>query len=139
MILAIAVTWWPWYARLVRGEAASVTRRAYVESSRTLGVSHRRVLLRHVLPNASTPVLVQISMDAGGVLLTAAAISFLGLGAQDPTPEWGLMVSRGAGYFSTQWWYATFPGIAILVTAMAFNLIGDGLRERLDPKRVLSR
>jgi peptide/nickel transport system permease protein len=139
MILAIAVTWWPWYARLVRGEAASVTRRPYVESSRTLGVSHRRILLRHVLPNASTPVLVQISMDAGGVLLTAAAISFLGLGAQDPTPEWGLMVSQGAGYFSTQWWYATFPGIAILVTAMAFNLIGDGLRERLDPKRVLSR
>jgi peptide/nickel transport system permease protein len=139
MILAIAVTWWPWYARLVRGEAASVTRRPYVESSRTLGVSHRRILLRHVLPNASTPVLVQISMDAGGVLLTAAAISFLGLGAQNPTPEWGLMVSQGAGYFSTQWWYATFPGVAILVTAMAFNLIGDGLRERLDPKRVLSR
>jgi peptide/nickel transport system permease protein len=139
MILAIAVTWWPWYARLVRGEAASVTRRPYVESSRTLGVSHRRILLRHVLPNASTPVLVQLSMDAGGVLLTAAAISFLGLGAQNPTPEWGLMVSQGAGYFSTQWWYATFPGIAILVTAMAFNLIGDGLRERLDPKRVLSR
>jgi peptide/nickel transport system permease protein len=138
-ILAIAVTWWPWYARLVRGEAASVTRRPYVESSRTLGVSHRRILLRHVLPNASTPVLVQISMDAGGVLLTAAAISFLGLGAQNPTPEWGLMVSQGAGYFSTQWWYATFPGLAILVTAMAFNLIGDGLRERLDPKRVLSR
>jgi peptide/nickel transport system permease protein len=139
MILAIAVTWWPWYARLVRGEAASVTRRPYVESSRTLGVSHTRILLRHVLPNASTPVLVQISMDAGGVLLTAAAISFLGLGAQNPTPEWGLMVSQGAGYFSTQWWYATFPGIAILVTAMAFNLVGDGLRERLDPKRVLSR
>lgn len=139
MILAIAVTWWPWYARLVRGEAASVARRPYVESSRTLGVSHRRILLRHVLPNAATPVLVQISMDAGGVLLTAAAISFLGLGAQNPTPEWGLMVSQGAGYFSTQWWYATFPGIAILITAMAFNLIGDGLRERLDPKRVLSR
>lgn len=139
MILAIAVTWWPWYARLVRGEAASVTRRPYVESSRTLGVSHRRILLRHVLPNAATPVLVQISMDAGGVLLTAAAISFLGLGAQDPTPEWGLMVSQGAGYFTTQSWYATFPGLAILITAMAFNLIGDGVRERLDPRRVLSR
>jgi peptide/nickel transport system permease protein len=139
MTLAIAVTWWPWYARLVRGEAASVVRRPYVESSRTIGVSHRRILLRHVLPNSATPVLVQISMDAGGVLLTAAAISFLGLGAQDPTPEWGLMVSRGAGYFTTQWWYATFPGLAILITAMAFNLIGDGVRERLDPKRVLSR
>jgi peptide/nickel transport system permease protein len=139
MILAIAVTWWPWYTRLVRGEAASVVRRPYVESARTLGVSHRRIILRHVLPNAATPVLVQISMDAGGVLLTAAAISFLGLGAQDPTCEWGLMVSQGATYFTTNWWYATFPGIAILLTAMAFNLIGDGVRERLDPKRVLSR
>jgi peptide/nickel transport system permease protein len=139
MILAIAVTWWPWYARLVRGEAASVVRRPYVESARTLGVSHRRILVRHVLPNAATPVLVQLSMDAGGVLLTAAAISFLGLGAQDPTPEWGLMVSQGASYFTTDWWYATFPGLAILVTAMAFNLVGDGVRERLDPRRVLSR
>jgi peptide/nickel transport system permease protein len=139
MTLAIAVTWWPWYTRLVRGEAASVSRRPYVESTRCLGVSHRRILLRHVLPNSATPVLVQISMAAGGVLLTAAAISFLGLGAQDPTPEWGLMVSQGAGYFTTQWWLATFPGLAILITAMAFNLIGDGVRERLDPKRVLSR
>lgn len=139
MILAIAVTWWPWYARLVRGESASVVRRPYVESARTLGVSHRRIILRHVLPNASTPVLVQLSMDAGGVLLTAAAISFLGLGAQDPTAEWGLMVSQGAQYFTTDWWYATFPGLAILVTAMAFNLVGDGVRERLDPRRVLSR
>jgi peptide/nickel transport system permease protein len=139
MILAIAVTWWPWYTRLVRGEAASVVRRPYVESARTLGVSHRRIILRHVLPNAATPVLVQISMAAGGVLLNAAAISFLGLGAQDPTCEWGLMVSQGATYFTTNWWYATFPGIAILLTAMAFNLIGDGVRERLDPKRVLSR
>jgi peptide/nickel transport system permease protein len=139
MTLAIAVTWWPWYTRLVRGEAASVARRPYVESTRCLGVSHRRILLRHVLPNSATPVIVQISIDAGGVLLTAAAISFLGLGAQDPTPEWGLMVSQGSGYFTTQWWLATFPGIAILITAMAFNLIGDGVRERLDPKRVLSR
>jgi peptide/nickel transport system permease protein len=86
-----------------------------------------------------TPVMVQLSMDAGGVILTAAAISFLGLGAQDPTPEWGLMVSQGAQYFSTQWWFATFPGVAILVTAMAFNLVGDGVREAFDPRRVLSR
>jgi peptide/nickel transport system permease protein len=139
MTLAIAATWWPWYTRLVRGEAASVARRAYIESCRALGISHVRILFRHVLPNSATPVLVQMSLDAGGVILTAAAISFLGLGAQDPTPEWGLMVSQGAAYFSTQWWYATFPGLAILVTAMAFNLIGDGLREVLDPRRVLSR
>jgi peptide/nickel transport system permease protein len=139
MTLAIAATWWPWYARLVRGEAASVTRRGYIESCRALGIGNLRVLFRHVLPNSMTPVMVQMSMDAGGVILTAAAISFLGLGAQDPTPEWGLMVSQGAQYFSTQWWFATFPGLAILLTAMAFNLIGDGIREAVDPRRVLSR
>jgi peptide/nickel transport system permease protein len=139
MTLAIAATWWPWYARLVRGEAASVTRRGYIESCRALGISNPRILFRHVLPNSMTPVMVQMSMDAGGVILTAAAISFLGLGAQDPTPEWGLMVSQGAQYFSTQWWFATFPGLAILLTAMAFNLIGDGIREAVDPRRVLSR
>jgi peptide/nickel transport system permease protein len=139
MTFAIAATWWPWYARLVRGEAASVTRRGYIESCRALGIGNLRVLFRHVLPNSMTPVMVQLSMDAGGVILTAAAISFLGLGAQDPTPEWGLMVSQGAQYFSTQWWFATFPGVAILVTAMAFNLVGDGVREAFDPRRVLSR
>jgi peptide/nickel transport system permease protein len=139
MTIAIAVTWWPWYTRLVRGEAASVASRPYIESCRVLGVSPLRVLLRHVLPNSITPVLVQMSMDAGGILLTAASISFLGLGAQDPTPEWGLMVSQGAQYFSTQWWFVTFAGLAILFTAMAFNLIGDGVRELLDPRRVVSR
>src|SRR6185503_9373275 len=130
MTIAIAVTWWPWYTRLVRGEAASVATRPYIESCRTLGVSPVRILLRHVL---------QISMDAGGILLTAASISFLGLGAQDPTPEWGLIVSQGAQYFSTQWWFVTFAGLAILFTAIAFNLIGDGVRELLDPRRVISR
>jgi peptide/nickel transport system permease protein len=139
MTIAIAVTWWPWYTRLVRGEAASVASRPYIESCRVLGVSPLRVLLRHVLPNSITPVLVQMSMDAGGILLTAASISFLGLGAQDPTPEWGLMVSQGAQYFSTQWWFVTFAGLAILLTAVAFNLIGDGVRELLDPRRVVSR
>ena len=98
-----------------------------------------RIAWRHVLPNAMTPLIVQVSLDAGGVLLTAAAISFLGLGAQDPSSEWGLMVSEGQQYFSTQWWLVTFPGIAILVTAMAFNLVGDGLRELLDPHRVVTR
>ncbi len=139
MTIAIAVTWWPWYTRLVRGEAASTATRPYIESCRTLGVSPIRIVLRHVLPNSITPVMVQMSMDAGGILLTAASISFLGLGAQDPTPEWGLIVSQGAQYFSTQWWFVTFAGLAILLTAVAFNLIGDGVRELLDPKRVVTR
>jgi peptide/nickel transport system permease protein len=134
--LAIAITWWPWYARLCRGQAASVAGRPYVESCRALGLSPARILLRHVLPNSITPVLVQASLDVGGVILTAAALSFLGLGAQDPTPEWGLMVSQGQAYFQTQWWLVTFPGIAILLAALAFNLVGDGLRDLLDPRRV---
>jgi peptide/nickel transport system permease protein len=137
--LAIAVTWWPWYTRLVRGQAASVAGRPYVESARALGVRHRTILLRHILPNSITPVIVQASLDVGGIILTASALSFLGLGAQDPTPDWGLMVSQGQSYFTTQWWLVTFPGLAILITAVAFNLLGDGLRDVLDPRRVITR
>jgi len=133
------VTWWPWYTRLVRGQAASVAGRPYVESARALGVRHRTILLRHILPNSITPVIVQASLDVGGIILTASALSFLGLGAQDPTPDWGLMVSQGQSYFTTQWWLVTFPGLAILITAVAFNLLGDGLRDVLDPRRVLTR
>jgi len=138
-VIAISVTWWPWYARTVRGQAASVAGRPYVESARALGVSHRQILMRHVLPNSITPVIVQVSLDVGGVILTASALAFLGLGAQDPTPDWGLMVSQGQAFFTTHWWLVTFPGAAILLTAVAFNLLGDGLRDVLDPKRVLSR
>jgi peptide/nickel transport system permease protein len=137
--LAIAVTWWPWYARLARGQAASIAGRPYIESCRALGISSLRTLFRHVLPNSVTPVIVQASLDVGGVILTAAALSFLGLGAQDPTPEWGLLVSKGEAYFTTQWWLVTFPGAAILIAALAFNLVGDGLRDRLDPRRVTRR
>jgi peptide/nickel transport system permease protein len=138
-IIAITVSWWPWYARLARGESASVSRRRYVETGRVLGLSRTRLLFHHVLPNATTPVLVQASLDFGGVLLTTAALSFLGLGPQDPTPEWGLMVSEGRDYFQTQWWLVTFPGLAILFTALAFNLLGDGLRDRFDPKHQSKR
>jgi len=137
--IAIAVTWWPWYARLARGQAASVAGRPYIESCRALGISPFRTLFRHVLPNSVTPVIVQASLDVGGVILTAAALSFLGLGAQDPTPEWGLLVSKGEAYFTTQWWLVTFPGAAILIAALAYNLVGDGLRDRLDPRRVARR
>ncbi|MHB8468829.1 MAG: ABC transporter permease [Gaiellaceae bacterium] len=137
--LAIAVTWWPWYARLARGQAASVAGRSYIESCRALGIPWPRILFRHVFPNSVTPVIVQASLDVGGVILTAAALSFLGLGAQDPTPEWGLMISQGQSYFTTQWWLVTFPGAAILLAALAFNLIGDGLRDVLDPRRVTGK
>ena len=135
--IALAVAWWPWYARLARGQAASVAGRQLVESCRALGLSDARIVFRHVLPNAVTPIIVQASLDLGGVILVAAAMSFLGLGAQDPTPEWGLMISQGRSYFTTHWWVVTFPGAAILLAGMAFNLIGDGLREVLDPRRVV--
>jgi peptide/nickel transport system permease protein len=137
--IAISATWWPWYTRLIRGQAASVAGRPYVASCRALGISRRRIIFRHILPNAITPLIVQISLDVGGVILTASALSFLGLGAQDPTPDWGLMVSEGQSYFTTNWWVVTFPGLAILITAFAFNLLGDGLRDALDPRRVMLR
>jgi peptide/nickel transport system permease protein len=132
--LAIAVTWWPWYARLARGSAAAIAGRGYVEAARALGVPRWRVLSRHVLPNALPPTIVQLSLDAAGIMLTAAALSFLGLGAQDPTPEWGLMVSQGQGLLETNWWVAIVPGAAIVLAAVGFNLLGDGLRTLLDPK-----
>ena len=133
--IAIAVAWWPWYTRLIRGQAASVAGRPYVEACRALGVSRLRIIVRHILPNSVTPLLVQVSLDVGGVILTASALSFLGLGAQDPIPDWGLMVADGQNYFTPDWWLVTFPGLAILLTAFAFNLLGDGLRDVLDPKR----
>jgi len=133
--LAIAFTWWPWYARLARGQAASIRRQGYSDAARVLGASRTRQLFRHVLPNASTPVFVQMSLDAAGIILTAATLSYLGLGAQDPTPEWGLMVAQGQSLSTTAWWVITFPGLAILITAVAFNFVGDGLQTIFDPKR----
>ena len=139
MTLAIAATWWPWYTRLVRGEAASVTGRHFVEACRASGLSSWRIAFRHVLPNSVTPVIVQLSLDAGGVLLTAAAISFLGVGARPPSNEWGLLVAEGQLFFPQQWWPVTMPGLAIVITALGFNLLGDGLRDALDPRRVMTR
>ncbi|MFI6323433.1 ABC transporter permease [Nonomuraea sp. NPDC050556] len=137
VIVAIAVTWWPWYTRLSASVAASIATRPYIDAARCLGVPAPLIVVRHVLPNSLTPVLVQLSLDAGGVILTAAALSYLGLGAQEPTAEWGLMVEQGQSLFTTNWWVVTFPGLAILVTAFAFNVLGEGLRGALDPRRVL--
>ncbi|MBB5076531.1 ABC transporter permease [Nonomuraea endophytica] len=134
VIVAIAVTWWPWYARLAASVAASVANRPYVDAARCLGVPAPLIVLRHVLPNSLTPVLVQVSLDAGGVILTAAALSYLGLGAHEPTAEWGLMVEQGQTLFTTNWWVVTFPGLAIVLTAFAFNVMGEGLRNALDPR-----
>jgi len=133
-MIAIAIAWWPWYARLVRSEALSIREREYVEAAQAAGAPWRRIIFRHVLPNSVAPVIVQASMDFGSVILTSASLSFLGLGAQSPTPEWGLMISIGRTFFLTHWWIVTFPGLAILVSVLSFNLSGDGLREILDPR-----
>jgi len=133
-MLAIAISWWPWYTRLIRGQAVSIKERQFVKAARAIGTPHFRIVFGHIVPNCIAPVIVQASMDLGGVILTAAALSFLGLGAQPPTPEWGLMVSTSRNYFLNAWWYSIFPGLAIFITVLAFNLVGDGLREILDPK-----
>lgn len=133
-MIAVAIAWWPWYTRLIRGQAVSVRERAFVEAARAVGVTPWTIVARHILPNCLAPVIVQASMDFGSIVLTTASLSFLGLGAQPPMPEWGLMVSTGRTYFLTSWWCVTFPGLAIFLTVLAFNLLGDGLREILDPR-----
>jgi peptide/nickel transport system permease protein len=133
-MLAIALSWWPWYTRIVRGQAVSLKERQFVKAARAIGTKSSTILYKHIVPNAIAPIMVQTSMDIGGVILTIASLSFLGLGAQPPTPEWGLMVSTSRNYFLNGWWYSIFPGLAIFFTVLVFNLLGDGLREILDPK-----
>ncbi|MCR8725412.1 D,D-dipeptide ABC transporter permease [Frigidibacter sp. ROC022] len=133
-MLAIAVVRIPFYVRLARGQALSLRERPYVKAAVTFGATRMQIVRRHVVPNAMAPIIVQSTLDIGSAILTAAALSFIGLGAQPPTAEWGAMVSAGRDYLLDQWWYATFPGLAILLTAVGFNLLGDGLRDILDPK-----
>ncbi len=133
-MIAIAVVTWPVYARLVRGQVLALREREFVQASRSVGASTPRILFRHLLPNTLAPILVQASFDMGGAILSAAGLSFIGFGARPPTPEWGVMISEGSKFFSTQPWLSFFPGLAILLTVTAFNLIGDGLRDALDPR-----
>ena len=133
-MLATAVVWWPWYARLVRGQALHLKNEAFVEAARVAGASGLRIAVRHILRNCLTPIIVQMSLDIGYAILTLSSLSFIGLGAQPPTPEWGSMVSIGRDYFLDQWWIVTFPGLAIFLSVMAFNLLGDGLQETLSPR-----
>jgi peptide/nickel transport system permease protein len=133
-MLAIIISWWPWYTRIIRGQAVSIRERQFVRAARAIGTPKMKIIFKHILPNTFAPVIVQASMDIGGVILTIAALSFLGLGAQPPTPEWGLLISTSRTYFLNAWWYSTFPGLAIVITVLVFNLIGDGMREVLDPK-----
>ncbi|MFO8061215.1 MAG: ABC transporter permease [Bacillota bacterium] len=133
-MIAVGVTWWPWYARLMRAQIVSLREKDFVESARAIGVSPFRILLRHIFPNCLAPITVQATLDVGYAILMTASLSFIGLGAQAPTPCWGLLVNIGRKYFLECWWYATFPGLFIFASVLAFNLMGDGIRDLLDPR-----
>ncbi len=133
-LIAISAVSWPVYARLIRGQVLALKQRDFVVAARALGIPERRILLWHLLPNTLAPLLVQASFDMGGAITSVAGLSFIGFGAQPPTPEWGVMISEGRNYIATQWWLATFPALAILLVVGGFNLLGDGLRDLLDPR-----
>ncbi len=132
-IIALVVVWWPSYARLVRSLVLTVKNYEYVEAAQCLGASGGYILLRTILPNCLAPTLVLVTLDIGNAILTFAGLSFLGLGPEPTSPEWGRMVAVGIDYFD-QWWMWLFPGMAIAILVVAFNFIGDGLRDILDPR-----
>lgn len=132
-IVAISVANWPSYARLSRAETLSVRNNDYIQVIRSMGASNLRIMAGHITPMCLSSVIVRLSLDMGTIILTAAGLGFLGLGAQPPMPEWGLMVSDGRQFLVDQWWVSTLPGFAILIVVMGFNLMGDGIRDILDP------
>jgi peptide/nickel transport system permease protein len=133
--IALALVWWPGFCRLTQGQVLALREQTFVEAATVIGAQQPRIIFRHILPNTLTPVLVKASMDIGFAILSAAGLSFIGIGAQPPTPEWGAMVSLGRLYMPDWWWVATFPGLAIFLAVFAFNMVGDGLRDALDPRR----
>lgn len=132
-IVAISVANWPSYARLARAETLSVRNNDYIQVIRSMGASNLRIMVGHITPMCLSSIIVRLSLDMGTIILTAAGLGFLGLGAQPPVPEWGLMVSDGRQFLVDQWWVSTLPGFAILIVVMGFNLMGDGFRDLLDP------
>jgi peptide/nickel transport system permease protein len=133
-MIALSIVWWPGYVRLVQGKTLALREEAFVEAAKSLGVSRLRIIFGHILPNCTSPIMVKASMDMGMAILFAASLGFIGVGAQPPEPEWGAIISVGRNYLPERWWMATFPGLAILVTVLGFNLLGDGLRDVLDPQ-----
>jgi len=133
-VIALATVYWPWYARLVRGQVLSLRERDYVTASRVSGAGTIDLLRRHLLPNVAPYVILQVSLDIGYVILYTSSLSFLGLGAQPPTAEWGAMMTDARGFMRQAWWFPTFPGLALGLTVLGFNLLGDGLRDWLDPR-----
>jgi peptide/nickel transport system permease protein len=133
-IIAIAITAWPPYARMARAETLTIRQADYISAVRLIGASPWRIVLHHIMPLCMSSVIVRVTLDMAGIILTAAGLGFLGLGAQPPTPEWGAMIANGRQYVLDQWWVAAAPGAAIFLVSLAFNLVGDGLRDALDPK-----
>ncbi len=134
-VIAIAITAWPVYARLARAETLTIRKAEFIAAVRMQGASHGRIILRHILPLCMSSTIVRVTLDMAGIILTAAGLGFLGLGAQPPLPEWGAMISRGRAFILDQWWVATMPGFAIVIVSLGFCLFGDGLRDVLDPRQ----
>jgi peptide/nickel transport system permease protein len=134
-MIAIGIVATPVYARVIRGQVLSVRTTEFVLAARAIGGSAMRIMLRHVLPNSFTPILVMATLQAGTVVVETAGLSFLGMGAQPPSPDWGSVLAEGQAYFLTSWWIATFPGLAIFMVVLGFNLLGDALRDHFDPRR----
>jgi peptide/nickel transport system permease protein len=133
--IALIISWWPWYTRLVRGIAVSLREQPYVEAAQSIGVRDSVIILRHILPNSISPILVQVTVDMGTVILVAGGLAFIGLGTQPPEADWGLMISSGRSSVLNQGWISLFPALAIFVLILAFNLLGDVLRDILDPRQ----
>ncbi len=132
-VIALALVWWPGYSRLMRSLVLVLREEQFVEASVAMGAHQRWIIFKHLIPNTMSPILIRASMDIGFVLLAAAGLGFLGLGAVPPQPEWGMMVSDGRRYFPDSWWLTVFPGGIILLTVFGFNLLGDGLRDIAEP------
>ena len=133
VMLAVGISTVPEYARLARGKVLSVMQLEYIEAIHSIGGSNIRVIFKHILPNISAPITILATLQVGNAILVGSGLSFLGMGAQPPTPEWGLMTAEGRSFMSQAWWISTFPGIAILITVISINQFGDGLREAIDP------
>ena len=134
IMIVIGVTSWMSVARLVRAEFLSLKERDFVNAARAIGVSDMGIIFRHILPNALAPVLVSATLGVGGAILTESSLSFLGIGVQPPTPSWGNILTQGKDYIEIAWWLSVFPGLAILITVMGYNLLGEGLRDAIDPR-----
>ena len=134
-VMALVVSWWPWYTRLVRSTTRSLKEEYFIEAARAIGVSDAAIIRRHILPNTITPIIVQATIDIGTVILATTSLAFLGLGTQPPDADWGLMIDQGRQFLRQAWWYSLYPGVAIFLTVLAFNLLGDTLRDIFDPRQ----